>query len=76
MQTMVVISLHARDVDLQAGQPLVIKLSDSGQETGPPGADKTNRRHESTIDKEWAPAFWTWFVENPRPSRQSEPGRG
>jgi hypothetical protein len=73
MQTTVVISIQARDVDLPAGQPLVIMIHGSLQDVAVADADKTNHADKSTIDHEAAPPFWTWFVENPRPSCRVSP---
>jgi hypothetical protein len=70
MQTTVNILVQARDVDLLGGQPLVITIDDSLQDVAPAGASKTQRADKSTIHNEAAPAFWTWFVENPRPIRR------
>jgi hypothetical protein len=75
MQTTVNILVQARDVDLLGGQPLVITIDDSLQDVAPAGASKTQRADKSTIHNEAAPAFWTWFVENPRPIRRVQRGQ-
>jgi hypothetical protein len=74
MQKTVIILVPARDVDLPPGQSLVITINGSSQDAALTGADKTNRADESRIDNEKAPAFWTWFVENPRPTRRGQLG--
>lgn len=67
MQTTVVILVQARDVDLLPGQPLVITIDGNLQDVALAGASKTQCADESTVHDETVPAFWTWFVENPRP---------
>jgi hypothetical protein len=75
MQTTVNILVQARDVDLLPGQPLVITIDGSLQDVVLAGASKTQRADKSTIHNEAAPAFWTWFVENPRPIRRGQRGQ-
>ena len=67
MQKTVIILVQARDLDLLPGQPLVITIDGNLQDVAGAGASKTQRADESAIHNETAPAFWTWFVENPRP---------
>ena len=67
MQKTVIILVQARDVDLPPGQRLVITIDEALQDVAVAGDDKTKRADESTSHNESAPAFWTWFVENPRP---------
>ena len=75
MQKTVIILVQARDVDLPARQPLVITIDGSLQDVALAGASKTHRADKSTIHNESAPAFWTWFVENPRPIRRGQRGQ-
>jgi hypothetical protein len=75
MQKTVIMLVPARDVDLPPGQSLVITIDGSSQDPAAlAGADKTNRTDDSRIHNEKAPAFWTWFVENPRPTRRGQLG--
>jgi hypothetical protein len=73
MQKTVIILVQARDMDLLPGQPLVIPI-DGMQDVALAGASKTQRSNKSAIH-ETAPAFWTWFVENPRPIRRGNVAR-
>jgi hypothetical protein len=75
MQKSVIVLVQARDVDLPPGQPLVITIDGSLQDVAIAGPSKTHRADKSTIHNESAPAFWTWFVENPRPIRQGQRGQ-
>jgi hypothetical protein len=68
MKATVVILVRTPDVKLPAGQPLAIPISASLQDVAVLGADKTNRADKSTIHHESVPPFWTWFIENPRPT--------
>jgi hypothetical protein len=68
MQKTVIILVQARDMDLPLGQPLVITIDGSLQDVVVAGADKTNRADKSTIHNESSLPFWTWFIENPRPT--------
>ena len=63
MQT-IVISVQMRDVDLAAREPLVITINERFQDVARAG--ETNGRARSN---EVASPFWTWFIENPRPTR-------
>jgi hypothetical protein len=74
MQKTVIILVQAPDVDLPSGQPLVITIDSSSLDVALAGPDKTNRIDKSRIHNESAPAFWTWFVENPRPTRRGQLG--
>ena len=74
MQKTVIILVQERDVDLLPGPPLVITIDGSLQDVALEGASKTQRADKSTIHNEAAPAFWTWFVENPRPIRRGQRG--
>jgi hypothetical protein len=67
MQT-IVISVQTRDVGLAARGPLVITINQRFHDVAIAGEDKTNRADNSRIHNESAPALWTWFVENPRPT--------
>ena len=73
MQKTVIILVQARDVDLPRGQPLVITIDGTFQDVVLAGAEKRNRADKSSIGNESAPLFWTWFVENPRPSCRVSP---
>jgi len=75
MQKTVIILVQARDVDLLGGQPLVITIDGNLQNVALAGPSKTHRADKSTIYNESAPAFWTWFVENPRPIRRGQHGQ-
>jgi hypothetical protein len=75
MQKTVIILVQARDVDLLPRQPLVITIDDSLQDIAVSDPSKTHRADKSTIHDESAPAFWTWFVENPRPIRRGQRGQ-
>jgi hypothetical protein len=74
MQKTVIILVRARDMDLPPGHPLVITIDSSLQDVALAGPDQTNRADKSTMHIESAPAFWTWFVENPRPTRRGQLG--
>jgi hypothetical protein len=73
MQKTVIILVQAQDVNLLPGQPLVIITDSSLRDLALAASSKTNSTDKSTIHNESAPAFWTWFVENPRPIRRDEP---
>ena len=75
MQKTVIILVQARDVDLLPGQPLVITIDGNLQDVARAGASKTQRADKSPVHNEAAPAFWTWFVENPRPIRRGQRGQ-
>jgi hypothetical protein len=75
MQKTVIVSVQVRDVDLPPGQPLVITIDGNLQDVAVSGPSKTHRADKSTIHDESAPAFWTWFVENPRPIRRGQRGQ-
>ena len=75
MQKTVIILVQGRDVDLLPGQPVVITIEHGQQDVAPAGASKTQRADKSAIHNEAAPAFWTWFVENPRPIRRGQRGQ-
>jgi hypothetical protein len=75
MQKTVIILVQARDVHLLSGQPLVITIDGSLQDVVLAGASKTQRADKSTVHNQAAPAFWTWFVENPRPIRRGQRGQ-
>ena len=62
MQT-IVISVQTRDVDLAAREPLVITIRERGRDVARAG--ETNG---ATGTNEVASPFWTWFIENPRPT--------
>jgi hypothetical protein len=66
MQT-IVIYVQTRDVDLAGREPVLITINERFHEVAIASDDKTNRADKSTIHNESTPAFWTWFVENPRP---------
>ena len=65
----IVILVQARDGDLPLGRPLIIITDGSVQDVALAVAEKKKHVDESTIHHE-SPPFWTWFVENPRPSRR------
>ena len=67
MQKTVIILVAAREMHLSPGQPLVVTISDSMQDVAISIVNKTSCGDESTMRHESAPAFWTWFIENPRP---------
>jgi hypothetical protein len=62
MQT-IVISVQTRDVDLAAREPLVITISESVR-----GLSRARKTNGAGASNEVASPFWTWFIENPRPS--------
>jgi hypothetical protein len=72
MQKTVIVLVQAREMDLPPGQPLVITIDGSLQDVALAGPSKTRRADKSTIHDESTPAFWTWFVENPRPIRRGQ----
>jgi hypothetical protein len=74
MQKTVIILVQTRDVDLLLGQPLVITIDGSLQDTDLADASNTQRADKSAVHNEAAPPFWTWFVENPRPIRRGQRG--
>jgi|GraSoiStandDraft_9_1057307.scaffolds.fasta_scaffold29822_2 hypothetical protein len=74
MQKTVIILRPARDMDLAPTQPLVITIDGSSQGAAVAGPDKTKRTVKSRMHTGSAPAFWTWFVENPRPTRRGQLG--
>jgi hypothetical protein len=69
MKAIVAIFVRTRDVELlPAGQPSAAPISEGSHGTAVFGAHKTNRADKSTPNHdESVPAFWTWFIENPRP---------
>jgi|GEM_PF-5378340 len=73
MQKTVIILVRTPDVDLPEGQPLVITIDGSLKGAALANAGQRKRADKSTIRNESAPAFWTWFVENPRPNRRVSP---
>jgi hypothetical protein len=75
MQKTVIVSVQVRDVDPPPGQPLVITIDGNLQDIAVSDPSKTHRADKSTIHDESAPAFWTWFVENPRPIRRGQRGQ-
>jgi hypothetical protein len=75
MQKTVIVSVQVSDVDLPPGQPLVITIDGNLQDVAVSRPSKTHRADKSTIHDESAPAFWTWFVENPRPIRRGQRGQ-
>ena len=75
MQKTVIVLVQEREVDLASGQPLVITIDGSLQDVAVAGPSKTHRGDKSTIHKESGAAFWTWFVENPRPIRRGQHGQ-
>jgi len=64
MQT-IVISVQTRDVELAAGEPLVITINEGVRDL--PRAREANGAGASN---EVASPFWTWFIENPRPTHR------
>jgi hypothetical protein len=69
MQTLIIL---VQNVDLLRGQPLIITIDGTSKDVALAGSEKTTRTDNSTIRSESAPAFWTWFVENPRPTPRSQ----
>jgi hypothetical protein len=66
MQT-IGICVQTRDVDLAAREPLVITIKERFQDVVPAG--ETNGAAGSN---EVASPFWTWFIENPRPTARGQ----
>ena len=69
MQKTLIVLVQAQGVDLLPGQSLVITI-DGLRDVALAGPSKTNSARNSTTHNESAQAFWTWFVENPRPVRR------
>ncbi len=63
----IVICVQARDVDLAAREPLVITINERFQDVA--AAGETNG---AAGLNEVASPFWTWFIENPRPSAHGQ----
>ncbi len=63
----IVICVQTRDVDLAAREPLVITINEHFQDIARAG--KTNGAAGSN---EMASPFWTWFIENPRPTARGQ----
>jgi hypothetical protein len=53
---------------LPAGEPLAVLSSGNSEAVVILDPDKTNRADKSTTCNESTPPFWTWFIENPRPT--------
>ncbi len=69
MQTLII---SVQNVELPRGQPLIITIEGTSEDVAFAGSEKTTRADKSTIRNESAPAFWTWFIENPRPTLRSQ----
>jgi hypothetical protein len=65
----IVISVQTPDVDLAAREPLVITINEHFQEVAVARAGETNGTAGSN---EVASPFWTWFIENPRPTARGQ----
>ena len=75
MKAIVVRFVRTRDVKLPAGRPFAIPINGSSQGATVSGTHKTNRADKSTpTNNEWVPPFWTWFIENPRPTLRDHSG--
>jgi hypothetical protein len=74
MQT-IVIYVQTRHVDSALREPLVITIDQRFHDVAIAGQDKTNHADKSRMHNESAPAFWAWFVENPRPLFEASFGR-
>ncbi len=66
MQT-IVIFVPTRDVDLAGREPLVITINKRFQDVARAG--ETNGAAGSNAV---ASPFWTWFIENPRPTPRGQ----
>ena len=64
MQTLIIL---VKNVEVCGGPRLVITIDGSSQTVALPGPDKTKSPNQRRNHNESVPAFWTWFVENPRP---------
>jgi len=62
----IVISVQTRDADLAEREPLVITINERFQDVASAGETSS-----AAGSNEVASPFWTWFIENPRPT-----GRG
>lgn len=63
----IVIFVPTRDVDLAAREPLVTTINERFQNVARAG--ETNGEAGSN---EVASPFWTWFIENPRPTARGQ----
>jgi hypothetical protein len=59
-------------VDLAARERLVIRINERFQDVAVAGVGETKGVDESIIDNEVASPFWTWFIENPRPTARTQ----
>jgi hypothetical protein len=65
MKAIMVIFIRTPEVKPRA-RPPAVPMSESLQWLKVLSADKTNQ-NKATIGNKSVPAFWTWFIENPRP---------
>ena len=72
MHTTVFIFVQARDLELVSERPLVILTNEASQKGFAVEAEKTKRADHSAMYHQSLPPFWTWFVENPRPTDQRQ----
>jgi hypothetical protein len=72
MHTTVFIFVQARDLELVSERPLVILTNEASQKGFAVDAEKTKRADQSAMFHQPLPPFWTWFVENPRPTEQRQ----
>jgi hypothetical protein len=64
----IVIFVQTRNVDLAAEEPLVITTHENFQDVAVASSGEISGADGSRIDNEVASPFWTWFIENPRPT--------
>jgi hypothetical protein len=72
MHTTVFIVVQARDLELVSKRPLVILTNEALQKGFAVDAEKTKRADQSAVYHQSLLPFWTWFVENPRPTDQRQ----
>jgi hypothetical protein len=72
MKAIVFIFVRTRDVKLPAGQPLAAPINERSQAVAVLDAAKTSGVDKSNIHNKPMPLFWTWFIENPRPTARGQ----
>jgi hypothetical protein len=65
----IVVFVRTRDADLAAREPLVITINERFQDVAVARTGETNGAAGSN---EVASPFWTWFIENPRPTARGQ----
>jgi hypothetical protein len=70
MKAIEVVLIRTRHAKPPAEGPIVISIRENSEGVAVLLADKTNAARKSNIHNDSMPPFWTWFIENPRPTRE------